>query len=646
MTSIYQKVAALISDAAGSTFTAGAAYDYTPSTVSIPAVEFSTTISGATVPDKPTFTPSAPPITDLTGDLDRASYSAVSAVVGSLEVGVLPITLGYETPEHAGPMPDYGDPAKLALAPETSFVSVESSAGLTTITAPDIAVGRRSALLPIPQIDFTAQGLEPLELTLPEVIDSPEVTQLENPEELVVALDPDLLAAIKHTLGGQDITPIQDELYQLAIHDERFARTHAERELFSAYAALGFSDAGGALFEGVADLNFDYRMQEGGTYEQGRDEVYALAKDKLVEAVQQSIALETANFAVHLSYASKLAEVFSINATLHLQVFNTIVTIYNAQLGGVDALIGAYNAYVGANITEQEAEAAALQATDARLQTNRAEVQMYRAQAGTENARIGVYEAEVEQDSLPIEEYSAYIDGLLQNVRIMRYNIDAYRGSLQAYAQAIETDKSALDAYQAHIRTEGSAVDLYRENWELYDVAHRALSQQNSSVAQFNRSSLQALQSEIGVFRSAAEGQNTYLRALTGWLDQRSRTIVDYRDNVNRMVSYMGSKNSAVTAIEVAEKRILLGEAEAESTQSALDAQRDAAQATIDSGLLTAETTTYAGLAQAAYSIRSISASLGSGASDADSRSYSEGASEDVSYSRSYSYTRNKKVTS
>jgi hypothetical protein len=75
---------------------------------------------------------------------------------------------------------------------------------------------------------------------------------------------------------------------------------------FAKAAEAGFSDSTGMLFEELADINYLAKLKDGETYATGRDELYAAAKSKLEVAVQQAIALETANFAVHMTFAEKL----------------------------------------------------------------------------------------------------------------------------------------------------------------------------------------------------------------------------------------------------------------------------------------------------------------------------------------------------
>lgn len=640
MTTIYENVASLVTDAVADTAAAFSEFDFSPPPLNIPAVDFSSNIS-ASLPNAPSYTPDGgPPVTDITGDLDRASYSAASAVIGSLTLPDLPTTLTYETPIGADALPDLDRPIRPGEAPQAGFVAVNDDAGLETVTAPTIAVGSPPALEPIPPLDFDAIGISKLAVEFPEPPSVPAVEELQTPDQLTVQLEPELLSALQHTLSGQDIMGVQDQLYRLATHDLRRGRADTERKLFAEHASRGNCEASGPLFEDLADLHYESRLQDGQSYEQGRDFLYEKAKDKLVTAVQQSIAIETANFAVHLSYASKLIEVFEINAQLHNTILNILIDLYTTQLTGVNAIISAYNSYIGAALAEYRAESATLEVAQAKLQSNRARVEMYQAQARTSGVRVNVYETDVEQAALPSEEFSIYVDGLLQNVDIVRTNLQGYQDALRAFTQGIQQDRAKIDAYGAQIRAEGSAADVYRENWDLYNAAQSALSGQNSAVAQFNRSSQQALESEINVFGRAAEQQRSYLRNLSVWIEQKRGAWADYSRGVSAVVGYMEGKNSAVVDLEEASVRVDLSRADFATTEQALDAQRAAAQANIDAGLQASSTTTYGALAQASYSIRDVSARLSASASDSDAKTFSSNATESNQYTRSYLYKK------
>jgi tetratricopeptide (TPR) repeat protein len=637
---IYDNIISLINSAIGDTSSAASDLDYNPPPVSLPAVEFSADAFGPTVPENPTFSPSAPPRTTMLGSMNRASYNAASSVVGAISVPPIPTTLSYQAPVHPDALPNYGQPDYVDQPPEAGFLTIEDSAGLETVPAPVVEVGTPPVLQPIPQLSYTTYGFEKLDAELPVPSEVPTAEQLSNPEQLIVQVEPQLLAAIQQTLSGQDILPIQENLYRMATHDARRERVDAERKAFALEAAAGFSESTGGLFERIANINYASSLQDGAEYEKGRDFIYETAKEKLVVAVQQSIALETANFAVHLSYASKLIEVFEINVAMHIELFNTLVDMYTTQLQGVNELIAAYNTYIGVVLAENSAELAELEVSKAVLQTNRAAVKMYQAQSETAGVRATIYGTTVEQDTLPIDEYTTYIDGQLQNIALVKLNISAYKEALSAYSSAAKLDKSVVDAYGAQVRAEGSAIDVYKENWDLYGTAYSTLGGQNNSIGEFNRASFQALTSEIGVFRSPIDEQRSYLRGLSTWVTERGGAVRGHTQAAKEMSTFMQGKSDTIVALEDANVRVELANADLDSTQSALDAQRIAAQAAVDAGLLASNATTYSGLAQSAYSIRSISASLGSFSTDSDGKTFSSSATEGNSYTRSYAYSK------
>ncbi|RLB67182.1 MAG: hypothetical protein DRH08_04305 [Deltaproteobacteria bacterium] len=644
MGNIYTNIVSLVNDAVADTQSAAAEFEYAPPAITIPAVPFTASIGG-TIPAAPTANP---PIVDLdytfTGSVDRASYRAVSSALGALSVGSLPSSLDYVTPVHPDALPAVSPPDGVGTAPEAGFLEILDNASLTPVSAPVITVGDRVTLQAIPELNYEEYGFDKLTQGVPPVVSVPSVEELSTPEKLVVQVEPELLTAIAHTLSGQDIMDIQPELYLLATEDVRRERYDTERKLFADSAAKGFDDSNGALFEGLADLNFAFRLKEEEAYEAGRDELFEAAKKTLVTAIQQSIALETANFAVHLSYASKLIEVFEINYSLHTAVFDVVVDMYTAQLAGVNALIQSYNTYIATILAEQSAKAAEVQQYQAQVRTDQAEISMYEAQISTTEAQTDVYSTSIDQETLKAQEFSAYISGLMKNVDIVKLNIGAYKEALRVYSDATKADSAIIDAYGAQVRAEGSAVGVYTENWDLYATANSALSGQNNAVRSFNSASLAAVRSEIGVFRQAATEQRSYLSAVGAWTSANNAIASDYERGVTAVSRFYAGKNATVVDIAEATSRLELSQASLAATESALDAQREAAQAVIDAGLAASEATTYAGQAQAAYAIRSVSTQLGASATDSDKQSFTSSASEGRKYSRSYSYTKSANI--
>ena len=140
--------------------------------------------------------------------------------------------------------------------------------------------------------------------------------------------------------------------------------------------------------------------------------------------------------------------------------------------------------------------------------------------------------------------------------------------------------------------------------------------------------------------QQAASEQRAYLGAIGAWVSTNNSIAADYERGVSAVSRFYIGKNDTVVDLADATTRLALSQSSLAATESALDAQRLAAQATIDAGLAASEATTYAGQAQAAYAIRSISTDLGAAASDSDAQRFTSTASEGNQYGRSYSYTK------
>lgn len=649
---IYENVSTVIDRALLSVSTAleeASGDALSPDAIELPAVEFSAAVE-ADIPENPSYAASAQPTALATGTVDDAAYTAASSVVGVFEDVNLPTNLDYGIPVRPDAMPNVADPQPDLNYPESPFINVQEGADLREVTAPVVNVGEAPEFQPVPPLEFDFEPIEPLDLVIPPVADIgiPDSEILGDPEQLIVTVDPRLLNSIKNTLAGdqgnqhRETFPI---IFDQAIAPLVRTRDQGVRQAFVESAAKGHSQFGGALAADIDAILEKYDLAEFEASEKARDEVYKLQRERLVEACTSAIALETANFQVHLAYCAKLVEVFEYNIALHISLFNGVVAMYNAQLQAVNAVIESYNIYLDTLLTQQRAESAELAEARAIIDTNRAKVTSYSAQVGTVETQARIYTTEADAATLPIKEFTIYVEGLSKNLDIARANVEAYSSAIRQYSSAVEVDKAKIAAYRDQVSAEGSVTGVYTANWDLYSTALRVAETVNTEARNFNNASLQALNAEIGVFSAAAEQQRSYIAALNTWVSTNNSMVADHSRALQAAASYSGEKARTTVALENARLDAALAVADTNSLQSALEAQRNAAQAQIDAGLLISEATTYAGLAQSAYAIRSVSASLGASASEALGYNYADSASENETYGRSYSYTKSRSIT-
>jgi hypothetical protein len=530
--------------------------------------------------------------------------------------------------------------------PESQLLDISTNAGLSEVTSPNLSVGDMPEFYNITLPEYTFTPVEMFDAPVPDVSELPSVDSLATVDEFVRTISPSLEQAIEEALSGAVLDgPLQQAMFNQLNYELSEEFYNKEHQLFEKAAAQGFSDSTGPLAGEVAELHRVVANKRALLSFQVRDEVYKRSRDKLTKAISQAAAIEALSISAHLDYCAKLVETLTFNVRMHVTLFNVTVDMFNKKLSAIEAYVGAYNEYVLATESKQNTLARVASAQQYVLDTNSAKLSAYEAQVRTEQARGEEFATKVNLLTLPIKEYRTYISGVMQNVDIVRQNLEAYKRAIQAYSQTIEGDKARINGYSAQVRATGSAAGVYEANWRSYAAFWSTEAARADSYRSWNASLLQTLNSEIGVFKSAAQAQRSYIAAVTEWASANDSVNSSYSRALAGAIDYTKEHNRASAAITGVKNAVALITAETSSRQSALQAQADAVQATIDAGLAAATATTMAGFAQAAYSVKSVSASISANAGLSNSVANSSGANFSRNWNRGYSNTKTQSLS-
>lgn len=642
MTTIYQNVSTVI-DRALSLVSSGINTnigDLNPSDVTIPAVDFAANVT-ADIPENPSFSPSAPPTAQATGAVDDAAYSAASSVIGVFST-LTPPSLDFVTPESPDALPNVAAPVPNLAYPEASFISVDESAGLNTPTAPNVLVGQAPDLTEIPELTFDYTPVSLFAGELPSGPQAADVQELVTPAGLV--LNPDTSAVNAALQVEPDATGVSALASRQLTQIER-QRNDATRQAFIESAAKGMACTSGTLAGALHKVLTDAEDKASDVSAAAQNQVANDAVAVTSAAFGAATTIEQAAFSAHTSSAVAVIQAFKHNANMHIELFNATAKAYNEHLRAAKIIVDMYGEYVKATLAQEKAKNAEISEDRAILTTNKAKLGIYDAQIDTTNVQANIYSTNVRANTLPIKEFAIYLRGLNTNLDIARVNVEAYASAIKGYVSAVDIDKAKISAYGAQVRAEGSATNVYKANWDAYATALGANQSINDAARGFNAASAQAVNAEIGVFRAAADQQRSYIQALTQWISTNNSIVADHSRALQAAVQFASQKAGVSVSLENARLDVELALADTNALQQALETQRQAAQATIDAGLASSEATTYAGLAQAAYAIRSVSASLGSSAGDNTGYNFNSSSSETDSYTRSYSYSKSRSIT-
>lgn len=612
----------------------------------IPIAEFSSSI-GIGLPDPVPLAPHTVPSDGrVSGAVESPAYDGTYEDIASIalqEIGtalygdyVLPRTL----PDHNVGLPNI-------LYPEAPYLPVEDDAGLSPLDAPNIVVGEVPAFLDVPTLEYEIIDLAPVTSTPPTPPTLPELELLEQPEKFAMQVSQGLLDAIDRGLDGVEVIGFPEQQIMLdrdsRLVDHEYDK--AERAIFDQYAASGFYSATGPVIAAVSELAYDASFKDREVYEKTRDDLHERALRQMREAVKAALTLEATNGAVHLNYASKLVETLKFNVAMQVEYANLLVSVFNEQMKGVRVLMASYKAYVDAVITQYNAYTRAVVSQNAVLDTNSAKVTAYGAQVGTIGVQADAYSAEIEHLTQPLTEYQIYVQGILKNVELAKTNIESFSQAVRAYGEAIDADTAKVGAYAAQVSATGSATGVYEANYDAYSDTLSAERGSNEARRSWYSSSLQALSGEIAEFQSASQAQRVYLRALTDWTQANSTIHNQYASAISAESGYITTFNQHSVSLSESQMNIDLAAEDARVRMDALEAQAIALQASIDIGLTAAGATTAAGCAQAAYSVRSISAGMRATAGMVDSGTASASTTTATSTNRSYAYRKTRSIS-
>jgi len=577
----------------------------------------------------------APAYADTYEDIASIALSDVSAAIyGDY---VLPEGL----PDH-----DIGDP-DLAY-PEAGYVTVQRYAGLDpNIEIPDIIVGTVPTFLAIPDVTHELSDIEKFvgEVPLPPTLG--ELTLLEQPTKLDPNFSPELMAAIDKGLDGTEILPanIQQIMLDRGLQEIEDGFDGAERKAFDKSASAGFFSTNGPLVHALSELAHDASFEDRKVHEAMRSEVYKRGLAQLQSAISAGLALEAMNGAVHLDYAAKLVDTLKFNVAMQIEYANLLVSSFNEQMRAVRLVMDAYQRYISTKTLDYRAYTKALLSDTAVLVTNEAKVTAYAAQVGTIAAQADSYSVQVKYNTQEIEEFQTYVAGILKNVSIARTNIEAFSQSTKAYKQAVKVDTAKIEGYAAQVRATGSATGVYEANYDSYAAAQGARRSNDEARQGWYSSSLRALSGEIQEFQSAAQAQREYLQTLTSWSQGNATMHGQYAAGVGAKSTYTKVFNRHSVSLSESQANIDLANEDARVRMEALNAQAIAVQESINIGLKSAEATTASGCAQAAYSVRSISAGMRATAGMTDSGAATVSTARNTQTQRSYAYRKTRSIS-
>jgi hypothetical protein len=419
--------------------TAGTAY--TPDAISLPdVVEPNLDPAVIAKPDTPdtTFTdisvPSSPLIEDITID-------AISGIP-AFDVPALVINLPAQPDMPA--IPDVGEPAPIENIP------LPTAPSYVLPTLPTL----QEAQVPSPP----DQAMPPWEGTMP-VDDLIIPTNTFNFSE--GRYTSDLLEAAKLKLqndvenGGTGLgADIETAIWDRNTERDAQAMQEAKDRIMSEWAERGFMLPDGVLTTMLLDVEKQYLDTRQTTSRDIAVKQAELALQNTQFAVQQSIALESQLIA----YSSQIAErqlqsaKYLIDASI--AIFNAAVTKYNANLDAYKTQAVVYETRVRAALAQAEIYKTQIEAAKLTLDMNDSRVELYKAQLVGVEQLINCYRTEMEAAKVKAD--------------VERLKLEAFKTRIDAYQAIVNLNVAEFNCYDSAIRGEATKAQIYATQVEGY----------------------------------------------------------------------------------------------------------------------------------------------------------------------------------
>lgn len=582
-------------------------------------------VAAPTRPDIPIASP--PPIT--LGPIP--SYSPPALVIPAMPAGLnIDDLLSDLDVGDMGDIPDapVSIPIQIPEAPSMAAIPVPDRPNIdTTVELPDaptITMPDMEALEQINIPDFVFPDLPTFDATPPDAsgILVPDVfINWTEPAYTSEVLD-DLKSQVRTMMaGGTGLPPaIEDALFSRTRERDSAETGRAVQEAVETWASRNFSMPPGMLVK-AADV----------AREQGRLKASELNREILTQAaqweienirfaVQQGMALEQLTQNLYSNMANRLFEVAKFQAEAQISVFNSRISLFNAQNAAFETLGQVYRTKLDGALAKLTAYKTAIEGQVALGQINQQRVEVFKAKLSAVQSNVEVYKA--------------MMQGAQVRAETIKNQFDAYRADVQAFAEQINAEKVKFDAYESRIKGEQAKAGVFDSQARAYASTVQAIANKADIKVKGAQIKMEAARTKVSKFLADVDGYKAQLQASLGevqyvtqafgaqvdaWRAEAAANTADSEMQA-RFADMNTRTNIAYAEMQISEYTAKMSNA-VQQAQIALDAAKALGQYT-------------AQLAAGAMSAAHVSASIsGSGsASSSDSRSNSTSTSHNYNY--------------
>jgi hypothetical protein len=421
----------------------------------------------------------------------------------------------------------------------------------------------------------------------------------------------DLTSRIHTMLAGGTGLPqaIQQALFDAARGREADTALEAEQGAFDDFAGRGFSMPPGMLSAAVAKAREKSRLEQN-TLE--RDILTKSAQweiENLRVAVEKGLAYETLLINQFNNMAERGFQAAKYRVEADIQLFNAMVTLYNARQNGFRVLAEVFKIKVDAAL--------------AKLEVFKAQIQGAIAQGQLNEQIVKVFLAKMEGVKTIIELFKSKMEGAKVQSEVVKNIIESYDVDVKAWSAKISAEKERFAAYYELVRAKAEVSRAVEWEAKAYEATIRGQEAKSNAKVRFIDARINAIRASVEKLRVGIEAEQ--LIARTSLEAIQAKAAAFSADTQRYAAEIHGVNTAREVTLRLAEDRLRNNLAYFEVLYKEYDAKlsRVLDEVKIKEAGLDAAARTTSTLAAGAMSAIHLQASVHGQASLSESNSYS-----------------------
>lgn len=314
--------------------------------------------------------------------------------------------------------------------------------------------------------------------------------------------------------GGTGISAsVEAQIWARAQSREAAVSAANVAEVMRNAEASGFSLPSGAM---AAQLREAQKLALGKYAELSTDiaiKQAELEQTNVKHAIEQGIQLEARLIDYTNAMMGRAFDAAKYLAQNAIEVYNSLVAQYRANLEKFNAAVTVYRALIDAERAKVDAYSAEVSGERAKVEINRALVDQQRLQIDLRNAEIALYRERLAATRAVLD---------LDNVRLQMFG-----ERVRAYTAGISAESARVEAFKALTQTNQIRTDTYKTSVEAYAARMRTLSEASKTRADTYEAEVRAFSNKVQAYASkvsAAAEQTKTLVSIEGLKSEHAKT--------------------------------------------------------------------------------------------------------------------------